>query len=389
MILKPLEKITRSIKEKGIKGGKPYIEIGDIDVQNKRYSHKDKLSISGCLLARKGHILVSKVRPTRGAISLIQEHNICVSSAFTILDSLDKKIALNKFIFYMLAYNNNFLDYLGKRQKGALYPGCKEKDILRFEIPVPSVSEQERVIDILDKAEIIRNKRRETLRLADQFLKSTFLEMFGDPKKENRWNLIDFGEIIEVLTDYHANGSYEILRNHVELKSTPDYALMVRTTDLENNNFTDDVKYISKEAYEFLQKSKVYGGEIIINKIGSAGNVYLMPDLNRPVSLGMNAFLLRFNEQAISVYIYYLLTSVYGKGIINHKVKGAVTKTIRKDAIRSLKIPLPPIVLQQKFADLVQKVERLNAQQRASAIELDNLFHSLMQRAFRGELFKG
>ncbi len=78
------------------------------------------------------------------------------------------------------------------------------------------------------------------------------------------------GDIISVLTDYHSNGSYEILRGNVQLSENPDYAFMVRAIDLEKNNFEDDVRYVSEHAYNFLQKTKLYGEEIIIDKIGKA-----------------------------------------------------------------------------------------------------------------------
>jgi len=247
---------------------------------------------------------------------------------------------------------------------------------------VPCLNKQQQISQTLDLADTLRQKRKEQLALLDDYLKSIFLDMFGDPRSDSRWNLIDFGDVIEVLTDYHANGSYKILRKHVKLNSIPDYALMIRTTDLENKNFTDDVKYISKEAYNFLKKSKLYGGEIIINKIGSAGNVYLMPNLNRPVSLGMNAFLLRFKENLNNIFIFYLLSSDYGRSIIKSKVRGAVTKTIRKDAVRSLKIPLPPLELQIQFVSIVKQVEKTKQKMRDSLDEMNNHFNALMQRYF-------
>ncbi len=141
--------------------------------------------------------------------------------------------------------------------------------------------------------------------------------MFGDPVSNPKgWEKVDFGNFITVLTDYHSNGSYETLRDHVTLKNEPDYALMVRTTDLESNNFVEGVNYIDERAYNHLSKSKVYGGEIIMNKIGSAGKVYRMPKLNRPVSLGMNAFLLRFNDTINDVFLYFSLQK-YQDAIIN------------------------------------------------------------------------
>jgi type I restriction enzyme S subunit len=231
------------------------------------------------------------------------------------------------------------------------------------------------------------NQRKESICLLDEYLKSTFLEMFGsDLIREKKWKIIQFGEIITDLSDYHANGSYEILREHIVLKNELDYALIVRTTDLENKNFIEGCNYIDEAAYNFLKKSKIYGGEIIINKIGSAGNVYLMPNLNKPVSLGMNAYLLRFKEQANNIFIYYLLTSNFGEKAIQKHVKGAVTKTITKDAIRNIKIPFPPTELQNKFAQIVEKTETHKAQYQQSLQELEKLYGSLSQRAFKGEL---
>ena len=79
--------------------------------------------------------------------------------------------------------------------------------------------------------------------------------MFGDPSKNKKgWDIYEIDEYLEFLTDYHSNGSYESLRDNVTLLDSPNYALMVRTTDLENNNFEKDVKYIDEHAYNYLEK---------------------------------------------------------------------------------------------------------------------------------------
>lgn len=307
------------------------------------------------------------------------DQKFAVSTDCLVSQPKDKRKVYAKFYYYFLRGNMRILE---RGFKGAGLKHISKSYISAIELPKVDFDRQKTVVEILNQADALRQKRKQSLQLLDDFLRAMFLDMFGDPRSGSKWKIIDFGEIIDVLTDYHANGSYEILREHVALKSTPDYALMVRTTDLENNNFTDAVKYISKDAYEFLKKSKVYGGEIIINKIGSAGNVYLMPYLNRPVSLGMNAFLLRFNKSANTIYIYHALTSDYGKMIIDAKVQGAVTKTIRKDAIRSLKIPLPPIELQNKFASIVAQVEQTQRNMQISRAELNSQFNALTQRYF-------
>ncbi len=80
---------------------------------------------------------------------------------------------------------------------------------------------------------------------------------------------IKLGDSLTVLTDYHANGSYERLRENVTLLDVPNYAVMIRTTNFEKGDFEDDLKYIDEHAYNFLAKSKVHPGDILMNKIAS------------------------------------------------------------------------------------------------------------------------
>ncbi len=261
-----------------------------------------------------------------------------------------------------------------------LYP----KDVERISVPLPSLDDQTRIAHLLGKVEGLIAQRKQHLQQLDDLLKSVFLEMFGDQINTGRNSTL--GAYIAVLTDYHANGSYETLKDNVELLTEPNYALMVRTTDLENKKFSDGCIYINREAYDFLEKSKVYGGEIIINKIGSAGKVYLMPNLDRPVSLGMNSFLLRFNEGLNNIFAYHFLTSDVGTQRIQKHVKGAVTKTITKDAIRSIAFPIISIDHQKKFAITAEKVESIKVSYQKSLTDLESLYGALSQQAFKGEL---
>ncbi|WP_232596289.1 restriction endonuclease subunit S [Photobacterium phosphoreum] len=175
-----------------------------------------------------------------------------------------------------------------------------------------------------------------------------------------QYNKVALGNLLSVLTDYHANGAYQKLKENVELFDEEDFALMVRTTNFESNNFTGSLKFISEHAYNFLNKSKVYAGDLVMNKIANAGSIYMMPDLERPVSLAMNLFLLRIDESKanpVYVYIYLKVHEAYVKQFAN----GSVTKTITKDAVRNLEISLPPRVVQDQIAthynSLSQKID--------------------------------
>ncbi|GAA7661152.1 restriction endonuclease subunit S [Helicobacter pylori] len=172
----------------------------------------------------------------------------------------------------------------------------------------------------------------------------------------SNWQRVRLGDILELLTDYHANGSYEILKNNVTLLKNVDFAIMIRTTNFENNDFKNDLIYIDKKAYEFLSKSKVFAGDILVNKIANAGTAYFMPKLNQPVSLGMNLFLLRIKPSYNNLFIFKQIANY--ERVLKTFANGSATKTITKNVIKNLLIPLPPLNEQIAIANILSDMDR-------------------------------
>ena len=254
---------------------------------------------------------------------------------------------------------------------------------LTYEIPVFDEREQTEIVAVLDRLTTQVENRHEQLELFEQLVKSRFIELFGNPLiNEKGWTVSKLGEYMTLLTDFSSNGSYELLDSNVVMYDEPNYAIMVRTTDLESGNLSDGVKYIDRNAYELLAKSKIYGGELIMNKIGSAGKIYVMPKIDRPASLGRNAFMFRFDERLNMTYLYSLLTSDYGTAEIQQYVRGAVTKTITKESTRSIRIIVPPIALQEQFAAFVEQTDKSKLAVQKALDELEILKKSLMQQYF-------
>jgi len=189
-------------------------------------------------------------------------------------------------------------------------------------------------------------------RLDAEFYRPFYLESEQLISSKNNDHL---GNLISVLTDYHANGSYETLRGNVEILDSPDYALMIRTVDFERDDFENDVKYISEHAYNFLKKTKILGGEIIINKIGNAGKVYLVPPLDKKISLGMNQFMIRPRESLNNYFLYVFLICKYGQLLLEQRVTGAVPLSIDKESVRSVIVPLLKKDFQEKIHKLVEQ----------------------------------
>lgn len=295
-----------------------------------------------------------------------------------------------RFAFYFIL-SRYFQDKKNCLAGEGIMGGIKNSDVATIEMPFPSLNEQLRIVSLLDQAfdGLVAAKANAEKNLHNAHnLYAVMLQTFF--MNVSQYESVELGSVIELLTDYHANGSYEVLRDNVELKNSEDYAWMVRSTDFEKE-FKNGMRYISESAYHFLKKSQIFGGEIIMSKIGNAGKVYLMPKVSRPCSLAMNLFLIRIdNNKASSAYVYRFLKSARGEKQILSKLKGAATQTITKKEVRNLLIPLPPRNVQDKFVAEINDIEvetrRLVRVYEQKLTALDDLKTSLLHKAFSGTL---
>ncbi|MNU64537.1 Type-1 restriction enzyme EcoKI specificity protein [compost metagenome] len=203
------------------------------------------------------------------------------------------------------------------------------------------------------------------------------------------WKSCQIADVISDLTDYHANGSYLVLKENVVLSDSPDYAVMIRATNFEKDDFTDNLKYVDKHSYDFLTKSKLFGGELLIGKIGNAGRVYYMPFLNRKASLAMNLFALRI-DLVSSRFIYYQLKNFHQEREIRNYVRGVGNPTIDKISIRSIHINLCSKNEQNQVIEEIESrlsvCDKVEQSITESLEKAKALRQSILKKAFEGTL---
>ena len=266
---------------------------------------------------------------------------------------LPKENILPEYLCYVVRYM-----HLEKYFTGATIPHIYFKDYKNEKFNLDTIDRQIEIVDILTKTENVIELHRQELEKLNNLIKARFVEMFGDPETNPHGYIkAPMGDYMTLLTDFSSNGSYKTLDSGVTMYDEPNFAWMVRTIDLESGDMTS-IKYIDESAYELLGKSKLFGGEIIMNKIGSAGKVYLMPEITMPASLGRNAFMFRYDDRVNVKYLFHLLTSEYGQREIQQYVRGAVTKTITKNDARAVLIIVPPIELQNEYVAFVEQVDK-------------------------------
>lgn len=353
-------------------------------VDEYRYTQDENIQI------RKDDLLITK-DGTLGKLALISEElpkPATLNGGIFVLRDKTKKLYPRFLLNYMKS--DEFRKIIHNNRTGSTVPHLTQNMLVNFPIPIPPLEEQKRIVAVLDK----KFAQIETLKTAAEKNLQNTKQLF-QAELEKAFSNSDFdrcllGDIITVLTDFNANGGYAKLDSNIKMYDEPNYAVMVRTTDLERNDFNHGVKYVDKNAYDMLSKSTLFGNEIIMNKIGSAGKIYLMPCLNRPATLARNAFLIRLKETVDVRFIFLYLSSPEGTAAIMKHVHGAVTKTITKDEVRSIIVPLPPLEEQKSIVahldSLSEKVHQLKEIYTKQLADCDELKQSLLQKAFEGEL---
>ncbi len=293
-----------------------------------------------------------------------------------------------KYMYYYMMLLKPELISMGK---GGTQKNISQTVLNSLDVIVPPMEEQERIVSHIEEmlSELDSGKAA-LLNIKEQLIvyRQAVLKEAFEP--DVAWKRCELGDVINVLTDYHSNGSYEMLKEHVTLLDEPDYAIMIRSTNFEKNDFTNDLKYISKDSYDFLKKSQLYGGEVLMGKIGNAGRVYFMKKLDCPVSLAMNLFAMRFDNEIDSKFVYYFLKTSEATADIKQYVKGVGTPTIDKKGVRRIRFRYPN---KERQKDIINNIEvRLSACDNieqtidTAILQAEAMHQSILKAAFEGRL---
>jgi type I restriction enzyme S subunit len=159
------------------------------------------------------------------------------------------------------------------------------------------------------------------------------------------WTYNLFGEVCEV-TDFVANGSFATLRQNVTYYDEPNYALLVRLADYSSGFDKRNFVYVDKHSYDFLSKSSLLGGEIIMSNVGSIGKCFICPKLADKMTIGPNSLLIKtpFNE----FYLYYFKSEDF-QNKLRSITSSATLSKFNKTQLKTLQIPNPSISEQKRI----------------------------------------
>ncbi len=258
------------------------------------------------------------------------------------------------------------------------------KYLKRTEVVLPPLPEQRRIAAILDQADALRAKRREALAQLDSLTQSIFIEMFGDPAANPRgWPYLAVGETAIKFSDGPFGSN---------LKSSDYTETGVRVIRLQNIGvgklIDKDKAFVSEAHFNRLRKQECLPGDFLIGTLGDPNlRACVQPvSLTRALNKADCVQLRPDSKVANAEFLCALLNQPAVEAMAQEFMLGQTRVRISMGRLRGLRVPVPPLALQQTFATRIQAVEALKATHRAALAESDALFAALQHRAFAGTL---
>jgi type I restriction enzyme S subunit len=293
----------------------------------------------------------------------------CIHDGWLVLSPRHDQI-YSDFFYYLLGSELVYSDFK-KLAAGAVVKNLNSELVRGVQIPLPPLEEQKRIAAILDAADSLRAKRRQSIAQLDALIQSTFLDLFGDPVTNPMgWPTEQIGNLGNVVTGKTPPSKENGMFGYDIPFATP--------SDLDHQlEYTD--RSITHAGAKFSKV--VREGSTLVCCIGTLGKMARTPQQTA------------FNQQINAVEWRREINDWFGLFALGFCKKQMVANSsattlpiLNKSGFSKVEMLKPPLPLQQKFAAIVESIERQKTTQRAHLAELDALFASLQHRAFRGEL---
>lgn len=322
----------------------------------------------------KGDILYTRVGSFGEAAVVDIDDKFALYVSLTLIKP-KKELVNNRYLMHFLN-SPKVKEFAKNNTRGIGVQNLNVDTVREFDIVIPSLNTQKKIVECLDKAQKLIDKRKEQIEALDELVKSKFIEMFGDPVSNPK--------------GFKVKNLSEIAESFIGLTYKPDDVsdngtLVLRSGNIQNSKlvFSDNVRVTTNVREKLFVKENDI---LMCSRNGSArlvGKVAMIPKLDEEITFG--AFMTIIRSKNYSYLFTYFQLEAFRQQL--QSAKTTTINQITKKMLDEIKIPLPPIELQNQFADFVKQVDKLKFEMEKSLKELEDNFNSLMQKAFKGELF--
>ncbi len=310
------------------------------DYFGKEVASKDKTTYKivprGCFAYNPSRINVGSVDWQRN------EDRVIVSPLYNVF-SVSEELNLQYLYYYL---KSDFaLQRIRAVATGSVRDNLKLNMLYEFPINIPTIDEQNTLVDKLDKARKIIALHQEELKLLDELVRGRFVELFGECRKR-----VFLNDLCSIITD----------GTHQPPKFQSDGVPFIFVSNLARNIITYDTeKYISDETYlELYKRTPIEIGDVLLSTVGSYGHPAVVTEAKKFLFQRHIAYLKPKHDIVNSFFLHSALLSPDGQRQIKEKVKGIAQKTLNLSEIRKIEIPLPELQKQNEFADFVHQIDK-------------------------------
>ena len=262
------------------------------------------------------------------------------------------------------------------------------KYLKNLKIPLPPLDQQKKIAAILNAADAYRQKTKALIEKYDELTQSLFLDMFGDPVTNPKgWGELEFKDIVIKEKNAIVDGPFGSSIKQIDY--VDEGIPIIRINNVRNEGYYDaEYKYLRREKYLELIRSKVQQNDILIARVGNTIGKACVFNKSFEALLsttGVAKASIDFTRYNLFFIIKMISLPIYKQYIMSF-VQGAGQPYLNLSKIKSFKVIDVPFDLQNQFAERVQAIESQKAQAQASLAQAEDLFNSLLQRAFKGEL---
>jgi type I restriction enzyme S subunit len=288
---------------------------------------------------------------------------------------------------YLARYLASIPEMLVSRVRGSTIKGLIREDLMSIEVPLPPIETQERIITILNRAQALIEKRHQSNQLTDSMIKCVFLKMFGDPATNpSGWPEVTIKDVAVSDKRSIRTGPFGSQLKKSELVETGISVFGIENV-VDDEFHPDTRKFISEEKYRQLSGFAVKPGDVLVSRMGTVGRTAVVPENLGKAIISYHLIRIEVDRSRCHpVFLKHMILSDYVQRQISAASHGAIMGGLTTQIIKDTRIYLPPLDAQNKFISAVLRVGSMRKRQKASTQEISELFHSLMHKAFRGEL---
>jgi len=364
-----------------------YIDISSVDkdlkaiVQTRALLGRDAPSRARKVVHTRD-VLVSTVRPNLNAVALVPSEleGQIVSTGFCVLRP-NQALIDHMYLFYW-TLNIEFVSYLTARMRGASYPAVTDETVKEATIPLPSLSEQRRIVALLEQADVLRKKHAEADAKADRIIPALFYKMFGDPATNPKgWREATLSEVV---TDLRYGTSTKCF-------SEPGGFPVLRIPNILHEEVSlADLKYaeLPKEEVERLLLQR--GDVLFVRTNGNRDYVGRCAVFDMAEPFLFASYLIRarlLQDKADPWFVTACLRTPSGRQAMSPFIRTTAGQSnIGLEGLRQIPIPLPPITMQRQFRTHLEYLHQIRRQRRHVKDMVGANLESLLSRAFSGNL---